>query len=50
LERTKSNRRYADLVGARAVNDPTATNLVRIVLAGSANYGSEETGGEVASA
>jgi mono/diheme cytochrome c family protein len=26
---------YADLVGARAVNDPTATNLVQIVLAGS---------------
>jgi mono/diheme cytochrome c family protein len=26
---------YANLVGARAVNDPTATNLVQIVLAGS---------------
>ncbi len=26
---------YADLVGARAVNDPTATNVVQIVLAGS---------------
>jgi len=26
---------YADLVGARAVNDPTATNVVQIVLSGS---------------
>jgi len=28
---------YADLVGARAVNDPTATNLVQIVLGGSSH-------------
>ena len=29
----------ADLVGARAVNDPTATNLVQIVLGGSSREG-----------
>jgi mono/diheme cytochrome c family protein len=30
---------YADLVGVRAVNDPTATNLVQIVLGGSPRNG-----------